>query len=241
MISSEQNDVNSNRPMTRAEAIALGLKRYFTGKPCKRGHVTERMVSSRGCADCIKERSPDAKRRYYASDPEKMRERSREWRAAHPERARELDREGGRRYSKTEKARIRRQRFAKKHPDRLRENTRRWREKNPERSQENDRNWRRNNPEKIRTIKRRRRARKLGAGGAHNSKDIAEIRKLQRNRCARCRLSLKGKEVHVDHIIPLARGGTDDRRNLQLLCASCNHQKWACDPIDDMRRLGRLL
>lgn len=40
------------RVITRAEAKALGLKRYFTGAPCKLGHVTEWIVSSYQCCEC---------------------------------------------------------------------------------------------------------------------------------------------------------------------------------------------
>lgn len=40
--------------ITRKEAMALGLKRYFTGKPCKRGHIVERLVSTRTCLGCCK-------------------------------------------------------------------------------------------------------------------------------------------------------------------------------------------
>jgi hypothetical protein len=36
--------------VTRAEALARGLTRYFTGKPCKRGHISER--SDRWCIAC---------------------------------------------------------------------------------------------------------------------------------------------------------------------------------------------
>jgi hypothetical protein len=32
--------------ITRADALAKGLKRFFTGKPCKRGHVVERRVDT---------------------------------------------------------------------------------------------------------------------------------------------------------------------------------------------------
>lgn len=39
--------------ITRKDAMAAGLKRYFTGKSCKRGHVVERTVSSYGCVDCL--------------------------------------------------------------------------------------------------------------------------------------------------------------------------------------------
>ena len=36
----------------RKQAKELGLVRYFTGKPCKRGHVAERQVSSKLCMEC---------------------------------------------------------------------------------------------------------------------------------------------------------------------------------------------
>ena len=36
----------------RAEAIAKGLKWYFTGKPCRKGHIAKRQVSSKSCWEC---------------------------------------------------------------------------------------------------------------------------------------------------------------------------------------------
>ncbi len=42
--------------MTRNEAIARGLTTYNTGKPCKRGHHSERYVSTHNCAECLRER-----------------------------------------------------------------------------------------------------------------------------------------------------------------------------------------
>lgn len=41
-----------DRHVSRQEAIALGLKHYFTGKSCKRGHVSARYVSSYECLEC---------------------------------------------------------------------------------------------------------------------------------------------------------------------------------------------
>ena len=35
--------------ISRADAKARGLKRYFTGIPCKHGHVSERNTSTTGC------------------------------------------------------------------------------------------------------------------------------------------------------------------------------------------------
>jgi hypothetical protein len=31
--------------------------------------------------------------------------------------------------------------------------------------------------------------------------------------------------IHIDHIQPVTKGGTDDEANLQPLCAPCNHRK----------------
>jgi hypothetical protein len=42
--------------ISRGEAIERGLKRYFTGKPCKRGHIFERHVADKNCIECRKEK-----------------------------------------------------------------------------------------------------------------------------------------------------------------------------------------
>ena len=39
---------------TKEEATALGLKWYFTGVPCKHGHVADRLVSTAHCRECGK-------------------------------------------------------------------------------------------------------------------------------------------------------------------------------------------
>jgi uncharacterized protein YqeY len=57
------------------DAIKQGLKHYFTGEPCKRGHVSERFVSDRRCMKCSCE---DVKRRHLANY-EKYREYGREY------------------------------------------------------------------------------------------------------------------------------------------------------------------
>ena len=42
--------------------------------------------------------------------------------------------------------------------------------------------------------------------------------------CGICQRPLGG-EVHIDHIIPKSRGGSDDDSNLQLAHAQCNLAK----------------
>lgn len=36
----------------RKKAVKLGLKRYFTGKPCPKGHISERAVKNCICCQC---------------------------------------------------------------------------------------------------------------------------------------------------------------------------------------------
>lgn len=62
-----------NLPTNRRDAIALGVSRYFTGKPCKHGHISIRYTHS-GCLTCflVKKRrvnaTPEGRRRKYEMD-----------------------------------------------------------------------------------------------------------------------------------------------------------------------------
>ena len=84
------------KPQERAEAIAEGKDKYFTGRPCKIGHVAERRVSNGCCVDCElikhskwKAENPDKMReaglKSYAKHSEKRREYARQYREANPE------------------------------------------------------------------------------------------------------------------------------------------------------------
>jgi 5-methylcytosine-specific restriction endonuclease McrA len=104
-----------------------------------------------------------------------------------------------------------------------------WREANRERYRELLRNWKKANPEKVRARKKNR------------SKRIRIfLKQIQRGRCAICGQRL-GKQTHIDHIVPLALGGSNARSNLQLTHPSCNLAKNKRDPIIHAQSLGRLL
>lgn len=42
---------------TRQEAFSAGLTTYFTGKPCKHGHIVDRQVSNATCMTCAADRA----------------------------------------------------------------------------------------------------------------------------------------------------------------------------------------
>jgi ATP adenylyltransferase len=51
-------------------------------------------------------------------------------------------------------------------------------------------------------------------------------------RCALCGATKDDRPLDVDHILPRVRGGTNDRSNLQVLCAKCNRSKRDRDTTD---------
>ncbi len=59
----------------------------------------------------------------------------------------------------------------------------------------------------------------------------ADIRKdlyrRQRGRCMYCGSRQRMDLMDIDHKVPLARGGSNQRNNLQLLCRTCNLRKGA--------------
>ena len=100
--------------------------------------------------------------------------------------------------------------------------------------------YRAKHPEVGRAAQARRSARKKNAGGKHTSTDIRELMRLQKGQCAACRINIKN-EYHVDHITSLAKGGSNDKHNVQLLCGPCNRSKHTKDPIRFMQERGFLL
>lgn len=100
--------------------------------------------------------------------------------------------------------------------------------------------YRKSHPEKERAKKHQRRARKLNAKGTYTADQIINLLKKQRGKCVYCKSSIKEK-YHIDHIMPLVKGGGNGIENLQLLCPTCNLRKNATDPIKYAQRVGLLL
>lgn len=91
------------------------------------------------------------------------------------------------------------------------------------------------NPEKALANVHHRRARKLNAEiGCRKS--YAVFSKWARNakclRCYWCHRQTKVKKRHLDHIIPLAKGGADSVANLCVSCPNCNRRKSAKLPFE---------
>ena len=86
-----------------------------------------------------------------------------------------------------------------------------------------------------------RRARAKAAGGTFTKEQIDELLQKQRGRCAWCHTRLDSSNLARDHRTALANGGSNDIRNIELLCADCNGRKSAKDEIAWANECGRLL
>ena len=72
--------------ITRQEAISQGLARYFTGKPCKHGHIAERYTGNKTCCVCGNAGANKVKQR----DRTKYIQHAKDWNNRNPDRIKEI-------------------------------------------------------------------------------------------------------------------------------------------------------
>lgn len=227
----------------RKEALDRGEKKYFTGKPCKHGHIVARYVYQTGCPKCsfyrLKEwrkNNPEENRRRQnatiSKNREKYRERGRARYAKNPEKFINKTK----RYYKEKGHLVREKRIAH-HREKSKDAA--FRQVACKRADQ----WRKDNPERYKrnskVQKHRRRAREKSAEGFFCSADLSLIFESQNGKCVYCQIRL-GLKYHVDHIVPISKGGSNWPKNLQLLCGPCNLSKADRDPIEYANSLGLL-
>jgi 5-methylcytosine-specific restriction endonuclease McrA len=103
----------SGQIVTREEARATGLKRFFIGERCSHGHIAERYVSSTGCVACVLLR--------YRADPQRVKDAAVTWRRANPEKAAEIASRATMKWRRANRA-----------PEELLAAQHAWRQQNPE-------------------------------------------------------------------------------------------------------------
>lgn len=92
--------------------------------------------------------------------------------------------------------------------------------------------WRRQNPAASAAIKARRRALAHRLADHYTKGDVRRQLALQNWLCFWCDTALPQRGYHVDHLIPLARGGLNDAANIVIACARCNRAKHQHLPLE---------
>lgn len=204
----------------RAEADALGMKRYSPGVACIHGHIADRYVTTNTCVECDNQSSH---RRRQAQLDENERRRRDDTREA--QRLRAEAKGAGSAYFFTGRpckrghvcerfvsngaclacatalSRASRRRDPIKHrgyvrgyrernPGKFDESGRLWRKRNRSHLATYNRRWGKANPDKIKQYQQARHARKRGSGGHISAAEIRELFALQKGRCAYCRRKL---------------------------------------------------
>lgn len=116
----------------------------------------------------------------------------------------------------------------------------RYRQENLEKIRASDRRYTKENHTRLCFVYKANKAKRRAAGKMLGAGDIKSLLAQQKNRCAICRIVLR-KGFHLDHVMPIALGGTNEKTNFQCLCRACNLSKSKKHPIDFMQERGFLL
>lgn len=137
---------------------------------------------------------------------------------------RESRAERNRRYEQEnpEAARARKKRYHERNAPALILKARAWYEENRAFAVSRSGQWQKANPERRRAYRLNREA----VEGRCRPADILQMYEDQQRRCAYCETPLLGS-YHVDHMLPLSRGGTGYWHNLAVVCPQCNLRKHA--------------
>ena len=219
-------------------------------KFCPKCKIETERYKSGDCKPCAKTMVAA----YRAANPDLTKARHDAWVAANKDRVKAKSAA----YREANKENIRAKKAADyaANAELIKARTAAWQAANRKKSNAQKAKWKANNPDKVkssaaaylqsnldkhRANQHARRARKSASGGKLSIGLAEKLFKLQKGKCAcGCKQPL-GNDFHLDHIMPLALGGSNTDDNIQLLRARCNVSKGAKHPVEFMQKKGFLL
>ena len=188
-------------------------------KPLSGYHVSR--ATKDGLVYICKECAIEEAGKWAAENVERANETKRRWAAENPEKAREASRKY---YRNNIESRL--------------EYFRELYKNNREVMLARGKLWRQANPDIVRAQGERRRAREANVFSGPKP-TIEELLAMQNGKCAYCRTT-SPEQWHMDHVIPISKGGPDTADNVVAACASCNTSKQNQDVDKWMRIKGYL-
>lgn len=184
------------------------------------------------CRECYRKEA----RIYYAEHTDQCRKSNKRCRAANPNAHREANRRWD--IANRDKRRASNRKWQDTNPDAVKAKYKRYylahreeivarqhenRSANHERFLDAQRRYRIANRDKRSAYAHARRARQLASGGSDIPFDEKMQLKRQKSKCYYCQCKLD--VYHIEHIVPLSRGGSDHPDNKVLACPTCNFSK----------------
>lgn len=145
--------------------------------------------------------------------------------------------------------------YRKNNPDAMNVYKKKWLENNPEKRKESRIKWDKKNPDLIRSFtrnnNRKRRAKKMNTiVKPYTEKEVLDI---YGTKCHICNLEINinanrqpGKDgwqngLHIDHLVPISRGGADTLENVRPAHGLCNVKKGAKETTTAVPQLERAM
>lgn len=226
-------------PRSRQEAIACGSQFFFTGVPCKKGHIGKRYTKGGDCQPCAVERATD----WQKTNPGRHAISVKKWEEKNPGVRDMIEARYRANHREELNAKAAERRAAD--PETFRSRNRDYYAANRDEIIDRRVDYGKDNPDKVNAIAKAKLDREAEAEGYYTEEDVLRILISQDYLCAGC-----GKDIRTrytaDHIIPVPRGGSNWPSNIQCLCRSCNSSKgtmtmdeWMARRVaDEDRRAG---
>lgn len=168
--------------------------------------------------------NPDYGRDYYEANKERKTENYARWYETN--KVHKLEQDRRRRIANPEKSKMAARRWRKNNREKVNEGVKKWRQKNPDKVRAMHRAWKEKNPDKAKLGHHRRRARLKNLTEHFTASDVRSQYQAQKGRCWHCGCKLNG-EYEIDHLVPIAKGGSDAANNIVCSCRKCNREKSA--------------
>jgi 5-methylcytosine-specific restriction endonuclease McrA len=168
----------------------------------------------------------DAAREFYYNHREDVLLQKKEARESNPDHYRQHDRDQY--YKHHDHQMARHKKYRTENPDKRRLAMLDWRVRNPDKVKDYSAQYYKEHPETVKANRDKRRARILNAQGEYTADDIKRLYEDQEGHCAYCGIGIFPdlyKDMHIDHVMPLSRGGSNAPDNLVLTCQPCNQSK----------------